>query len=91
MKWGIVSAIALLAVPVAAGAQSISQKQADLEEALRQRQLICSGMADVKSRTGTYSDHQLAQCLIKLEEQRTEYTRFMAFNRLTATATASFR
>ena len=90
MRWGILGTVVLLALPAAAEAQSVSQKQAGLEEALRQRQLICSGMADINARTGTYSDHQLAQCLIALEEQRAEYARFLAANKL-GTASSALR
>jgi hypothetical protein len=91
MKWGIFGAIAVFALPLSAGAESISQKQANLEEALRQKQLICSGMADINARTGAYSGHQLAQCLVTLEEQRAEYARFMAANGVPAATHASLR
>jgi hypothetical protein len=91
MRLSIIGAVVVLALPVAAGAESISQKQANLEEALRQRQLICSGMADVNARTGAYSGHQLAQCLVTLEEQRTEYLRFLAANGLPGATKASLR
>jgi Spy/CpxP family protein refolding chaperone len=81
MKWGVVGAIAVLALPLSATAQTVSDKQADMEEALRQQQLICSGMVEVSARGGGhYSGHQLAQCLVALQQQRDEYQRFIAAN-----------
>ena len=79
MKFGIISAV-VVALPMAAMAQSPTQKQADLAEALRVQQLICSGIADVRTRGGDYSDHDLAKCVIALEAQRAEYARSMAAN-----------
>ncbi|HZK90929.1 MAG TPA: hypothetical protein VFC56_12350 [Stellaceae bacterium] len=76
MKLGITGAILLLALPLPALAGS--QTQADMEEALRQQQLICAGMLDVSARGGGYSGHQFAQCLITLQAQRADYQRFMA-------------
>jgi hypothetical protein len=95
MRWGIVAAVVALTLPLSAGAQSIGQKQANMEEALRQQQLICAGMADVNARGGGYTGHQLAQCLVALETQRADYQRFMEAtgfsNRLSGAASASLR
>jgi type II secretory pathway pseudopilin PulG len=76
MKSGVIGAVLLLAfaLPAVAG----SQKQADMEDALRQQQLICSGMLDVAARGGGYTGHQFAQCLVTLEAQKADYQRYMA-------------
>ncbi|MBV8775642.1 MAG: hypothetical protein JO032_18140 [Alphaproteobacteria bacterium] len=71
------AAAALAMLPLAAPAIAGSPKQSDLEEALRQQQMICAGMMDINARTGNYSGHQLAQCLITLESQRTDYQRLI--------------
>jgi hypothetical protein len=76
MKSVVVGTIVLMTLPFSAMAGS--QTQANLEEALRQQQLICAGMADVAARGGSYSGHQLAQCLVTLETQRADYQRYMA-------------
>jgi hypothetical protein len=79
MKLGILGALVVLAVPLAAAAQSPAHKKADLEEALRVRQYICNGIAQVRARGGSeYSDGELAQCLARLAAQHVEYQQFMA-------------
>jgi hypothetical protein len=93
MKTGILSAAIVLSLPLAAMAQSVPQKKADLEEALRIRQFICSGMADVSARGGPdYSNVDLIRCRAALDAQRAEYQRFLAENSgaLSNVATASF-
>jgi hypothetical protein len=76
MKTVAAAALALLVLPLPALAQS--QSRTDLEDALRQTQLICAGMMDIKARTGRgYNGHQLAQCLVNLEAQRSALQRFM--------------
>ena len=79
MKLGILGALVVFAVPLAAAAQSPSPKQADLEDALRVRQFICNGIAQVRARGGSdYSAADLVQCLSQLDVQRTEYQQFVA-------------
>jgi len=79
MKFSVFSAGLVLALPLAAMAQSLPQKKADLEDALRVQQFICSGIADVGARGGSdYSAGDLVRCRAALEEQRAEYQRFMA-------------
>jgi hypothetical protein len=79
MKFGVIGALVVV-LPISAMAQSTSQKQANLEDALRVRQLICNGIADVRARGGDYSAHDMTQCVIALEAQRAEYAQFMAVN-----------
>lgn len=76
MKLAIAAAALLLLSPLSAVAGSSTQ--AEMEEALRQQQMICAGMLDVSGRGGGYSGHQLAQCFIALQAQRADYQRFMA-------------
>ena len=68
MRLGLYSAIALVALPLMANAQSASQNLAQLEKAVRVQQWICTGIADVRARGGLYSPHQLALCLISLAD-----------------------
>jgi hypothetical protein len=75
MKLLVTAALTLLTASLPALAAS--QKQTDLEEALRQQEMICAGMMDINARTGRYSGHQVAQCLIQLESQRTDFQRFI--------------
>ena len=78
MKLAIFGAIAL-ALPLSAMAQSLPQKKADLEEALRVKQFICKGIADVSTRGGAdYSSDELTRCRAALDAQRAEYQQFMA-------------
>jgi hypothetical protein len=79
MKLGILGAAVVLALPLSAMAQSLPQKKADLEEALRVQQFICNGIADVSARGGSdYAGPDLVRCRVALEAQRAEYQRFMA-------------
>ncbi|HZK90771.1 MAG TPA: hypothetical protein VFC56_11535 [Stellaceae bacterium] len=95
MRGGIIAAIAVLAVPLAAHAEPDSKKQAALKEALRVQQLICDAMADVRARGGDYADNNFSLCFIGLEAQRAEYLRVMTENsgpgRAAAAASASLR
>jgi hypothetical protein len=79
MKLTIFGAVVALTLPLSAMAQSLPQKRADLEEALRVRQFICNGIADVNARGGSeYSADDLARCRSTLDAQRAEYQRFLA-------------
>jgi hypothetical protein len=78
MRWAIAAAGIILALPLSAGAESGSQKAADLKEALRVQQLICNAMADVRARGANYSDNNFSLCFIDLEEQRAEYRRALS-------------
>jgi hypothetical protein len=79
MKFSVFSAGLVLVLPIAAMAQSLPQKKADLEEALRVQQFICNGIADVGARgSSDFSSGDLVRCRAALEEQRAEYQRFMA-------------
>jgi hypothetical protein len=79
MKLGILGAAVVLALPLSAMAQSLPQKKADLEEALRVQQFICNGIADVSARGGSgYAGPDLVRCRVALEAQRADYQRFMA-------------
>jgi hypothetical protein len=95
MGWGIVIGVVALGVPLSSGAQSVQHTLADMEEALRQRQMICAGMLDVGGRSAAYSGHQVAQCFVILEAQRAEYQRFKDANafssRLSGAASAPIR
>ena len=92
MKLGILGALVVFAIPLAAAAQSPAQKKADLEEALRVQQFICNGIVQVRARGGTdYSDGDLVQCLVLLESQRSEYARFVAGAGAQATPAAAPR
>jgi hypothetical protein len=91
MRLGLYSAIALVALPLMANAQSASQNLAQLEKAVRVQQWICTGIADVRARGGLYSPHQLALCLISLAEQKAQYERFLAGDGVAAAASTSFR
>lgn len=71
----LAAALVLLALPLPALAGS--QNKADLEDALRQQEMLCAGMFDIHARVGGYSGHELAQCLVTLESQRTAYQRFI--------------
>ncbi len=78
MKLGVLGAMVVLALPFSAMAQSLPQKKADLEEALRVKQFICRGIADVMMRGGVdYSAGDLARCRVALDAQRAEYGQFM--------------
>ena len=48
MRLGLYSAIALVALPLMANAQSASQNLAQLEKAVRVQQWICTGIDDVR-------------------------------------------
>ncbi|HZK90928.1 MAG TPA: hypothetical protein VFC56_12345 [Stellaceae bacterium] len=79
MKLGILGAALVLALPLSAMAQTLPQQKADLEEALRLKQFICNGIADVSARgAGDYASGDLARCREALGAQRAEYQAFMA-------------
>lgn len=89
MRFGILGAAVVLALPLAAAAQSLPQKKADLEEALRVQQFICNGIADVTARgSGDYAANDLVECRVALEAQRAEYQSFMVRYNSAQTAAA---
>ncbi len=78
-KLAVFGAVVALALPLSAMAQSLPQKKASMEEALRLKQFICNGIADVAARGGTdYSSDELTRCRAALDAQRAEYQQFMA-------------
>jgi hypothetical protein len=94
MKLGILGAAVVMALPLAAMAQSLPQKKTDLEDALRVQQFICNGIADVSARGGgDYASGDVVRCRVALDAQRAEYQSFMAqYNaQVAATPAASHR
>lgn len=89
----IIALTAILIAPVWAHAETVSQKQADLKEALRVQQLICDAMADIRARGGVLTDNNFSLCFIDLEQQRAAYQRAIGENggATAAAASASLR